>query len=229
MRARETRRRKRTASIDREFTNRSEVFAVQLRRSPQNQTLRAGNRFDCSIIESGDPRYGCSVVETHHQFGVKRHLPRPAHHDAHEVGNASDGAMKSTIAAQPVSVWNSVSSMERAGRYCRLTSRGVCLGASSQRPFSVSQAARRSKLRSRNGARTTIDGAVAANQSRRFAVANHCVVFDSQGHSISSVLVRVQPQCTLGLAQSLSISSSGQLRRQRASSSSTRMFEAPAN
>src|SRR4029077_7982498 len=36
-----------------------------------------------------------------------------------------------------------------------------------------------------------IDGAVAANQSRRFAVANHCVVFDSQGHSISSIRVRV--------------------------------------
>jgi hypothetical protein len=49
-------------------------------RGSQDKTLRTGNRIECPVIESVDPR-----LKAHHELGPKNHPPRPPGHDPHKV------------------------------------------------------------------------------------------------------------------------------------------------
>jgi len=60
---------------------------------------------------------------------------QPLAHTARSAPSA--GGMKSITAAQPVSVWNSVSRTRAPGRYRRLVASAGCCGAMSHRPLST--------------------------------------------------------------------------------------------
>ena len=72
--------------LDRELTNRFEVFTAKRGRRPEDQTLRTGNPVDGAVVEPVDPWVGRAVVEARHKLGVKSHLARPTHHDPHKIG-----------------------------------------------------------------------------------------------------------------------------------------------
>jgi hypothetical protein len=51
----------------------------------EDQTLGAGNRVECSVLETIDPWHRRPVVEAREELATKNHPPRPADHDSHQV------------------------------------------------------------------------------------------------------------------------------------------------
>ena len=74
------------AILERELSNRLEIFAIERHLTPQNQALGTGGRADRPVIETSDPGDRRSIVEPRDVLGAKVHAPGSTHDDAHEVG-----------------------------------------------------------------------------------------------------------------------------------------------
>ena len=202
----------RLAGLDRELADRSEILAMEPDRGAQDNTLRAGNRVDRPVIEPVDPWHGRPVVEAHHQLSLKIHSPRSTDHDPHKM--------------RAVGRRHEIDYRRRAGLSLEFgfedqgartiapsrAERWILWGDKPTPIIGCSRAGRQSRQPNQTRPAQPVDRAVAADQSRRLAVAYQRVVFDSKCHCCSlaetsfllaSVYSKIKCKDTLVIAGSL--------------------------
>ena len=178
----------RVTGLDRELTDCCEVFTEECGRGSQDQTLRTGNRIECPVIESVDPRHSRAVVEAHHKLVTKNHPPRPPSHDPHKVpGLCGRHEIDDCRTARLCFEFG----FEDEGAGTVAPSHAERRALWSDEPSAVVGFPEQScKARSRveTGPAQPIDRTVAPDQSGGFTVTDQSIVFDSQRHCLLDML-----------------------------------------
>ena len=160
-----------------------EVLPAQIDGRAQQRHIGAGDSLHRAVRGARHPRHRRAIVEAQHEFAAHGELPAPPGHDAHEM-------------VRPLPHRHEVDQRGRAIRGFEIglqDERIVAVAAGDARiwiggsdpPAAVLRRAEQgceTGRRVETGPAQPVNGAVAANQSRRLAIANDGIVFDTQRH-----------------------------------------------
>ena len=163
---------------DGEIGDRAQIPAPQGHGAAQRQHMRASDRGQHAVCPSADPGNGDAIVEAQAQLDAQSHPPRAADHAAddaavrmangHEVDNGNHPASSFEAGVEHKAAVAIVARHARA----RL---GRDLPAAM---FRIAQKGRETGLPIESRQAKPIDGAVAPDERRRSAIADHGVVLD---------------------------------------------------